>query len=72
MTFLKTLGFAVHNLSRMGYYHAGAEMCGGSERRAKADAYRNLSNMTGGLVRLQVIEAISRGPRFTVQSQDQL
>lgn len=72
MTLLKTLAFALRNLSRMGYYHAGAELCGGEERRAKADVYRNLSNMTGSVVRAQIAEAFARAPRFILQSQDRL
>lgn len=72
MTFFRILFFALQNMSRMGYYQAGAEMCGGSERRAKADAYRALHNMTGAFVRAQVIAALMHAPWLKVQSQDQL
>lgn len=70
MRFLRTLAFALRNLSRLGYYHAGAELCGGTERRAKADAYRHLRTMTGGAVRAQIAEVFARNARFTVQSKD--
>lgn len=48
---VKLIWFALRQLSAMGYYHAGAEMFGGSERRARADVHRHLSNMTGSAIR---------------------
>jgi hypothetical protein len=56
----------------MGYYQAGAEMCGDDARRAKADAYRALSDLTGGLIRAHIVILLSRTPVFSVQSQDRL
>ena len=53
------LWFAIRQLSAMGYYHAGAEMFGGEERRARADVHRNLSNMTGKAIRASVRTAWS-------------
>lgn len=68
MTFFRILFFALRNLSRMGYYQAGAEMCGGSERRAKADAYRALHNMTAPLVRASLVAALTHVSGLTVRS----
>jgi hypothetical protein len=70
MTLLKTLVFALRLRSRMGYYQAGAQMCGGEERRAKADAYRTLGNSAGALLRAQVLGALVRARHLTGQSRD--
>jgi hypothetical protein len=42
MTTLKLIAFALRNLAALGYWQAGAEMCGGERRRARADAHRRL------------------------------
>jgi len=35
--------FAMRHASHYGLWKAGADMCGGSHRRCRADAHRNLS-----------------------------
>ncbi len=69
MTFLKTVGFALHNLSRYSLHYAGAEMCGGDTRRARSDAYRYLKNMSGDAVQVQVLNTLAQS-RFNAAAQD--
>jgi len=42
METLKLVWFSVRQLSALGYWQAGAEMFGGDDRRAYADAHRGL------------------------------
>lgn len=42
MTTLRLMAFSLKHLSCLGYWQAGAEMCGGDLRRARADAHRQL------------------------------
>ncbi|MCV6596611.1 MAG: hypothetical protein OIF40_05940 [Mangrovicoccus sp.] len=42
MQVLKLVLFSLRELSALGYWQAGAEMFGGEERRAYADAHRGL------------------------------
>lgn len=43
--------FSLRQLSAMGYWQAGAEMCGGDIRRAHADAHRHLHNEAAAMLR---------------------
>lgn len=71
MTFLKTVGFALHNLSRYSLHYAGAEMCGGDTRRARSDAYRHLKNMSGTAVQAQVVMGlVSARGEISAAAQD--
>ncbi|MCR9089615.1 MAG: hypothetical protein NXH97_23100 [Rhodobacteraceae bacterium] len=45
METLKLILFSLQQLSALGYWQAGAEMLGGDERRAYADAHRALQIM---------------------------
>lgn len=56
----RLIWFALRQLSALGYYHAGAEMFGGQERRAHADVHRKLSNLCGAAVRTEVQSLLHR------------
>ena len=43
MTRMKLAIFALGHVSQYGLWQAGADMCGGSLRRHRADAHRNLA-----------------------------
>lgn len=43
MARLKLAVFAINQAAHFGLWKAGADMCGGSMRRQRADAHRNLS-----------------------------
>ena len=50
-TVLRLTLFSLRQLSAMGYWQAGAEMCGGDTRRAHADAHRHLHDETAAMLR---------------------
>lgn len=60
MRHAKLIWLAMRQLSHYGQHYAGAEMFGGAERRARSDAYRHLSNMTGMAIRGEVRESFKR------------
>ena len=43
MATVRLVLFAVHHAAQFGLWKAGADMCGGSGRRHRADIHRNLS-----------------------------
>ena len=59
-TVLRLTLFSLRQLSAMGYWQAGAEMCGGDTRRARADAHRHLHNEAAALLREALHLAFAR------------
>lgn len=58
MTILRLMLFSVRQLSALGYWQATAELCGGEECRARADAHRALQIMTADLLRARLLDQL--------------
>lgn len=54
METLKLIMFSLQQLSALGYWQAGAEMFGGDDRRAYADAHRALQIMAAEALQQKV------------------
>ena len=65
MTWMKLALFALSHASQYGMWKSGADMCGGSLRRHRADAHRNLAAQAlDGLLGRAHAEA---GPGHTIR-----
>ena len=68
MTKLKLILFTIQQFSELGLWQAGAEMCGGDVRRARASAHRRLA--AAGCAALMPKPSEDAG--FNAQEQGQL
>lgn len=60
METLKLVWFSLHHLSALGYWQAGAEMFGGDDRRAYADAHRALQMTAAQALQEKALGAFQR------------